>query len=206
MNSRQAPEVVRKPGISGETADWRTLPNLLTALRILLIAPFVYAAVQGMDIIALGVWIAAGLTDLLDGYFARSLKQSSKLGRFADPVADKLLTGSAFVALSLFRDGRSAIPLWLMWAVILRDILILAGCLVVYGLSRSNRFRPKLLGKLNTFIEILVVTWFLSASAFPMWSPALATLYAVALISIVASAGDYSWQGIRMVRESTNED
>ncbi len=190
---------VPKGGIPGETSSWRTLPNLLTALRIVLIAPFVYVAVRGNDMAALGIWIAAGLTDTLDGYFARRLRQSSQFGRLADPLADKLLTGAAFLVLAAFRSGLSAIPLWLMAAVIARDILILLGSLLVYSAARNSGFRPTFLGKLNTFLELLVVTWFLAATRVPLLATALDALYAAALISIAASALDYLVQGLRMV-------
>lgn len=186
---------------SDETADWRTIPNLLTALRVVLIAPLIYCAIAGKDEAALAIWIVAGLTDLLDGHIARRWRQASKLGRLADPVADKLLTGAAFLVLTAFRTGLSAMPLWLMVAVIGRDILILAGCLVVYKLTRSTGFRPTFLGKANTLIEITLVTWFLASTGIPLLAPALPWLYVVTLASIIASMSDYLLQGLRMVRE-----
>ncbi|MBZ5727661.1 MAG: CDP-alcohol phosphatidyltransferase family protein [Acidobacteriia bacterium] len=192
-------------GLPGETAGWRTLPNLLTALRMVLIAPFVWLAVRGDDLAALGIWIVAGLTDTLDGHFARRLRQSSQFGRLADPLADKLLTGAAFIVLAVFRGGLSAIPMWLMAAVIARDILILLGSLLVYSAVRNSGFRPTFLGKLNTLIELLVVTWFLAATRFPALAPALPALYAAALVSIAASALDYLVQGLRMVRREAGK-
>jgi phosphatidylglycerophosphate synthase len=92
-------------------------------------------------------------------------------------------------------------PSWIMLAVILRDALILFGCLVVYRMTRNTGFKPTFLGKANTLIELLVVTWFLTSSRIPSLREALPALYVVALVSIFASAGDYVLQGIRMVRD-----
>jgi cardiolipin synthase len=188
-----------------ETRNWRTIPNLLTALRMLLIVPFTCFALAGRDVAALAIWVVAGSTDSVDGYVARRLRQASRLGRLADPVADKLLTGAAFLVLSAFRGGLSAIPLWLMIAVIGRDILILLGCLAVYSSTRSTGFRPTLLGKANTFVELLVVTWFLASTPLPFLARALPALYVTALISILASAGDYTMQGIRMMHDAPSK-
>src|SRR5690242_5106781 len=138
--------------IDGEVSTWRTIPNALTALRVLLIFPFAYCVTAGWDLSALAVFAAAGISDALDGMLARRLNQVSKLGRLVDPLADKFLTGVAYVLLSLFRDGRPAIPRWLMAMVVSRDVLILAGCWIVYRVAHETGFKPTLYGKLNTLI------------------------------------------------------
>src|SRR5579863_8390552 len=133
---------------------WRTVPNLLTALRILLIVPFAWMCIHGYDLSALCVFLIAGISDVLDGALARRFDQRSSFGRLADPLADKVLTTAAFVALSFFREGRTSIPIWMTIAVVARDVFILVGCLIVYLTTRSTNFRPNVFGKANTFIEI----------------------------------------------------
>jgi cardiolipin synthase len=183
-----------------ERATLWTAPNAITALRVLLIPPFAAYAIAGQDMAALAIFAAAGLSDVLDGALARRWGQSSKWGRLLDPFADKLLTGTAFVVLALFRPAPPAMPLWVMAAVVGRDAAILAGSALVYGAKRNSGFKPSLAGKLNTLIEIGVVVWFLAAARFAGLAPVLPLLYAALLISLVVSLADYTRAGFRMLR------
>jgi cardiolipin synthase len=194
------PVPVASSPVGSEIETWRTIPNLITALRILLIVPFIYYAVNGHDLRALGVFVLAGLSDALDGTLARWLNQTSRIGRLVDPVADKVLTGIAYVVLSAFRDGRPAIPLRIMAVVVSRDVLILLGCWIVYRIAHDTGFKPTILGKLNTLIELGVIAWFLAATRFPSLTSELPMLYLVMTISIVCSFVDYARQGVRMIR------
>lgn len=190
-----------QPGLNREKTTWRTFPNLLTVFRIVLIVPFAYLCIRGHDLFALGVFLMAAITDALDGELARRFHQKSQLGRLADPLADKLLTTTAFVALSFFRQSGTAIPLWIAVAVVARDVFILLGCVVVFLLIRSLAFRPRLLGKANTFIEIGTIVCFLVSSRILYAGYVMKPLYVLLLVSLILSATDYSWQGIRMIRE-----
>ena len=191
--------------IGGEVATWRTIPNLLPGLRVLLILPFAYFAMNGEDLKALAVFALAGVTDALDGSVARWLNQTSMLGRLIDPVADKLLMGISYVVLSLLRRGNSAIPIWVMAVVIGRDVFILVGCWIVYRMVHDTGFKPTLAGKVNTLIEIGVIVWFLAGSRFPVLSAGLTPLYVVMTLSIVVSANDYARQGVKMVRAASGK-
>jgi cardiolipin synthase len=182
-----------------ESSAWLTIPNGLTLLRLLLIIPFVTLAAGGQDLAALGVFVAAGVTDVLDGAVARRWSQGSKWGRLFDPLADKLLTGAAYVTLAL-RPGLSAIPLWVMTAVLLRDAAILSGSLAIYAARRKAGFKPTLFGKMNTLIELGVVTWFLASTGTASLAAALPALYGVLLFSLVLSLADYLRIGLRMLR------
>jgi cardiolipin synthase (CMP-forming) len=181
---------------------WLTIPNALTAARVLAIAPFTLLAAQGRDTEALVLFVVAGLTDTLDGTIARHFGQASKIGRLLDPLADKLFTGASFVVLSAFRGGLASIPMWVMVAVLLRDVLILSGSFVVYRVSRNSGFKPSVYGKLNTLLEIAIVVFFLAQPAFPPIATILPASYIVLLISLLVSAGDYLRAGLRMTRES----
>ena len=187
---------------SGESTAWITIPNGLTAVRIILILPFVALATTGRDQEALVVFVIAGLTDTLDGTIARRRGQSSKIGRLLDPLADKLLTAASFIALSLFRSGISVIPVWVMVAVVGRDLAILGGSMIIYRARRNSGFQPSIFGKLNTLIEIGVVVCFLASSRIEFIAGLLPYLYVLLLISVLISAGDYCRAGFRMHRES----
>lgn len=185
---------------SSERDRWLTVPNALTLLRVAALIPFASWATAGRERAALIVFFIAGLTDTLDGTIARYFGQSSKIGRLMDPLADKLFTGISFVILSAFRGELPHIPLWLMAAVILRDVLILAGSLVVYRTSRNSSFKPSIYGKLNTFFEIGIVVLFLAQPDLPFLTRLMPFCYAIVLISLLVSAGDYLRTGLRMMR------
>jgi cardiolipin synthase (CMP-forming) len=186
---------------SPERDAWLTVPNALTLLRLLAIIPFSIWSMHGRDRAALILFVAAGLTDTLDGTIARRLGQTSKIGRLLDPLTDKLFTGAAYVVLSAFRPGLSSIPLWVMYAVLLRDILILAGSLLVYGARRNSGFKPSIYGKLNTFIEIGVVVCFLAAPDVWFVPALLPGCYILLLVSLLVSTADYLRAGLRMMRQ-----
>jgi cardiolipin synthase len=187
---------------SPERDAWLTVPNALTLLRLLAIVPFSIWSMEGRDRAALMLFVAAGLTDTLDGTIARRLGQTSKIGRLLDPLADKLFTGVAYLVLSAFRPGLSSIPLWVMCAVLLRDVLILSGSLVVYSARRNSGFKPSIYGKLNTFIEIGVVVCFLAAPDVWFVPALLPSFYILLLVSLLVSTADYLRAGLRMMRVS----
>jgi cardiolipin synthase len=186
---------------SQERDVWLTIPNVLTALRLLAIIPFVVLAMQGRDRPALALFVAAGLTDTLDGTIARYLGQTSKIGRLLDPLADKLFTSVSFVVLSLFRAGLSSIPIWIMIAVLLRDVLILSGSFLVYRASHNSGFKPSVYGKLNTFLELGTVVFFLAQPYLPFLTILLPVTYVVLLLSLLVSTADYMRTGLRMMRQ-----
>jgi cardiolipin synthase len=188
-----------RPG-SSESNAWLTIPNLLTVARMAALVPFTSWAMAGRDRAALILFFIAGLTDTLDGTIARHFGQSSKIGRLLDPLADKLFTGASFVVLSALRRGLPHIPIWLMTAVLLRDVLILFGSFVVYRRSRNSGFKPSIYGKLNTLFEIGVVILFLAQSDLPFLAAVLPFCYAILLLSLLVSAADYLRTGLRMMQ------
>jgi len=198
------PKATRVPVANSSTRQevdtWRTVPNLITALRVLMILPFSYFVAHGEDLYALAIFFVASVSDSIDGTVARWLNQRSKLGRLVDPVADKVLTGVAYVMMSSFRGDRPSIPVWVMVAVITRDILILVGCAIVYRIAHHTNFKPTVFGKLNTFLELLTIGWFLTAMQFPVLASALPTLYVLMTLSILVSSVDYTRQGLAIIR------
>lgn len=191
------------PSGTPERNRWLTIPNALTALRLLSIVPFALFAMRARDRAALILFVVAGFTDMLDGVIARRFGQASKIGRLLDPIADKLFTGVAFVVLAAFRPGISSIPMWVMWAVVARDILILTGSLIVYSARHNTGFKPSVYGKLNTLLELFVVVCFLATAEIPFIGRTLPALYVVLLVSLLVSLSDYLRTGLHMLRSQT---
>ncbi len=132
-----------------------TTANQLTLLRMLLIPAFVILLVYEQEGWALAVFALAGVTDGLDGFFARRGQQTS-LGAFLDPMADKLLLVTTFIVLTIPGIGLlNRIPLWLTILVISRDVVIVLTVAIVSLAVGRRQFRPSIYGKWATAVYIL---------------------------------------------------
>jgi cardiolipin synthase len=132
---------------------FRTAPNLLTLLRIC-IAPFlVLAILHGQYPLAFALFVAAGLTDALDGALARILKQRSVLGQYLDPVADKILLSTLFLVLMYKR----LIPASVTVLVFSRDVGILLVSAILFAAAGRREFNPSMFGKANTLVQIAAI-------------------------------------------------
>ncbi len=126
------------------------LPNWLTILRILLIPVFVTLLVYRRAGLALLVFCLASLTDLLDGYIARSQGRQTRLGAFLDPMADKLLLTSGFVTLTWLK----VIPFWITAVVVSRDVVLSVGVLVIHVAGGTVHPAPTWIGKMSTVFQM----------------------------------------------------
>ena len=146
-----------------------TTANKVTILRILLIPFFVveliYYLQTGNEIhrlLSLLAFAVTAILDGVDGYIARRYSQKSELGAILDPLADKLLLLSAIVTLSFNRSPHlGQIPLWLTGTVIGRDMLLLIGIAVIRLTVGKINVRPRIMGKLATVFQMVVVVWVL---------------------------------------------
>ncbi|KAB1071977.1 CDP-alcohol phosphatidyltransferase family protein [Methylobacterium planeticum] len=127
-----------------------TIPNLITIGRIVLVPVIVALIGQGAWALAFAGFVVAGLSDALDGFIAKRFAMRSELGAVLDPLADKALLVSVYVALAV----QGAIPGWLAIAVVARDLMVIAAILVAWLMSRPLAIRPLALGKLNTGVQI----------------------------------------------------
>lgn len=128
-------------------------PNLLTLSRILLTPIIVYTILVEQAVIALLLIGIAGITDCLDGWWAKRLNQVTTIGAYLDPIADKLLLMGAIV--SLFIIDR--VPLMLFLAVVFRDVIIVVGAIAYELVTRKLQMQPTLISKLTTVLQILYV-------------------------------------------------
>jgi len=142
-----------------------TVANLLTVARMVMIPLLVTLILSNHPGWALVLFIAAGLTDALDGLIARRWRQSSALGAFLDPTADKLLMTACFIILSIPDHPRSIpdfeianhMPIYLTIVTISRDVFIVIFALLIHLTSGAASFAPSILGKLTTATQIVMV-------------------------------------------------
>ncbi len=140
-----------------------TVANQLTLLRLIFVPFIIINLVDGNYHWALGLFVAAGISDGLDGLLARRLRQQTLLGQYLDPIADKLLLSSLFLVLSLMHK--------IAWRftvlVFTRDVGILIVSGVLYAAIGLRDFRPSIFGKLNTAAQIGAVFFVLVFETYP---------------------------------------
>jgi cardiolipin synthase len=175
-----------------------TLPNAITVLRILLVPPFLILLLRGDYGLALVVFAAAAVSDLIDGYLARRLERVTRIGTLLDPLADKLLAGTAFIVLTV----RHVIPDWLTVIVVSRELLILFGFYLLAILQVPIEVAPSRVGKVNTALQ-LVTACVALVSMFPgPWrglsgsAPVFVLFIATAATTII-SGFQYLRRGLR---------
>ncbi len=175
-----------------------TIPNLITLARILLTPLFIIFLIQGCYRKALIVFLLAGLSDLADGLIARGWQQKSRLGSYLDPLADKLLISSSFVALSIAHQ----IPPWLTVVVISRDVALGLGVLVLKLAEYPLTIRPSLAGKWTTTVQLATVLLVLVGK---IWFVPLNILLGLFWLTggLTAISGvHYLYRGLKVVSQS----
>jgi cardiolipin synthase (CMP-forming) len=177
----------------------RWLPNALTLSRLGSSPILVWLLFERRYREALLLVFVAGLTDWFDGYAARRLGTSGTAGVVLDPLADKALLVTLFLALGVLR----LIPLWMLGLAIGRDLIISGGALLLRIFRGPRRFLPSTLGKVSTFFQLVLVLLVLLDAAFPyplfQWLSYLALL--LAAIFTVLSGLDYIRLGVRLARQ-----
>lgn len=168
-----------------------TVANQLTILRMALAPLLVVLVVSRQFNWALVAFVLAGVTDLLDGLIARLGHQRTTLGAMLDPVADKVLLASSFVALTWGSGLRARIPVWLTVTTLSRDAMVIVS-VVAINLTLGRRvFYPSLLGKLSTVSQMVTAGVVLLLNALGEdWGPAR-HLFRLTLMLTVGSALHY---------------
>lgn len=169
----------------------RNAPNLLTVVRICL-APFLVAAIlENRFLISFGLFVAAGLTDALDGVLARVLKQRTMLGEYLDPIADKLLLSTLFLVLMY----KGLMPTTVTILVFGRDVGILLVAAVLYAVAGRREFGPSIFGKANTVAQVTAVAVvLLHQLTVAKWVVILRLIALDATIGLTIASGlHYAW-------------
>jgi len=157
------------------------IPNLITLGRILLVPIVVWAiATPGAMWIAFVLFLAAGVSDAVDGYLAKRFAMITELGAYLDPLADKALIVSIYLTLGI----NGFIPRWLVILVVSRDILIVGGIMLSWLVGPPLKIKPLLVSKLNTVAQIVFASVVLGSLGFNYELPTL-TLILMGLVAVL---------------------
>jgi cardiolipin synthase (CMP-forming) len=127
------------------------LPNLISLGRLVAVPAMVWLILGGRFEVAFWLFAVVGASDAIDGWLARRLGAVTELGKYLDPLADKMLLVAVFVALGYTRHVED----WLVILVVSRDVLIVGGVLLLYVLEQPVAVRPTYISKVNTFAQIV---------------------------------------------------
>jgi cardiolipin synthase len=171
-----------------------TIPNTLTIGRILVIPVFVTSILYDRYRYALYLFVAAALTDALDGLFARLANQKTPLGTFLDPLADKFLLVTSFVLFAVY----GWIPKWLTITVISRDLIVVIGWLLLYMITHNAKVEPTLSGKAAIALQLLSLTYVLLHINYAVIPP-LPVTFCLLVAAVTALSGlQYVYRGFRI--------
>lgn len=164
------------------------IPNTITVARIVLVPVIIYLILTHAFAAAFALFVLAGISDALDGFLAKHYHMDTELGAYLDPVADKALLVSIYVALGL----TGQIPLWLVIAVVSRDILIVGGVVMAWIVGRPIAMRPLVVSKVNTAFQIGYASLVLADLAFDLFPDSVRSAFAMVVGALtIASALAY---------------
>jgi len=181
----------------------RDIPNIISLLRIALVIPIIYLLIQREFSYALVLFFIAGISDGLDGYLAKRNNWTSRLGSILDPLADKLLLVFSYFALGWLGE----IPLWLVAAVVIRDIIIIVGAIAYHEIIGEYDMTPTWMSKTNTFFQIvLVLIVVFSSGAYRLPEMVIQGLVIIVAFTTVASGVNYVWVWGRRAIKAHNDN
>lgn len=169
-----------------------SIPNLITLGRILLVPIVVWAIASGTMWIAFVLFLVAGVSDAVDGFLAKRFGMTTELGAYLDPLADKALIVSIYLALGV----NGFIPRWLVIMVVSRDILIVGGIMLSWVMGSPLKIKPLLVSKLNTVAQILFACVVLGSLGFDLQVDTLKLVLmglvaALTLLSVAAYVAEW---------------
>jgi cardiolipin synthase len=178
-----------------------TIPNLFTAIRVLMTPFILYELAQGRFLVGGWLFGAAAFTDLLDGAVARRFGAESKIGLYLDPIADKILLSSIYIGLAL----GGAVPVWLVIVIFGRDLWIVLLSAIALKFTTFRKIEPSVWGKASTFLQVMTAVAVMGARGYH--DAVLARvcdflIWGVAGFAAI-SAADYSLRGVRWLAGRT---
>jgi cardiolipin synthase (CMP-forming) len=195
-NGRFAPQrgiIMENEADSRETTEL-SIPNIITLGRIILVPVVVWAIASNQMEIAFTVFVIAGVSDAVDGFLAKRFNMASELGALLDPLADKALLVSIYVALGIW----GAMPRWIVILVVSRDIMIVSAVIVSWLFGKPVEMKPLMVSKLNTAAQVALAALILAALGFgfkPM--PYDAVLMALVTVFTLVSVSLYLVEWVR---------
>jgi cardiolipin synthase len=154
-------------GSDGAKDGWsarviQTLPNLITVGRIVLVPVVIWAITSGNMLLAFWLFVAAGISDAVDGFIAKRFNAQTEFGAYLDPLADKALLMSIYITLSI----EMLLPRWIVIAVVSRDIMIMGAVILSWVLNKPVEIHPLIVSKLNTAAQIALAALVLASTGF----------------------------------------
>ena len=180
-----------------------TIPNIISLSRLILSPVFLYFVLSGKTQASFIAFLIAISTDFFDGAIARMLKQKSNLGALLDPMGDKVLMTTSFIALSLPSINHpNSIPIWLTATVIGRDIYIVLGAAAAFKLIGQKKFPPTITGKASTVLQMATPLCVLFLNMIKRESHLLLFLFILTLIMTVVSGIHYTFIGLKWLNKA----
>lgn len=139
-----------------------SIPNVITLGRILLVPIVIWAIASNQMEVAFAVFVIAGVSDGVDGFLAKRFNMSSELGAMLDPLADKALLVSIYVALGIW----GAMPRWVVILVVSRDVMIVSAVIVSWLFGKPIPMKPLMVSKINTVAQVALAALVLASLAF----------------------------------------
>ncbi len=164
------------------------IPNSITLARILSVPLIVWLILREEMLIAFGFFVLGGLSDALDGLIAKQFNLTTRLGKYLDPLADKILLVAIYITLGIKQD----IPSWLVILVVSRDLLIVGGIIFSFLMGIRIAIHPVRISKINTFSQIFLAALILGAAAFKLELGLLQTV-SVYIVAITTILSGYSY-------------
>jgi cardiolipin synthase len=179
-----------------------SIPNILTVARIVMTPLFIILLIKNLYGLALVLFSLAAITDGLDGFIARYYNQRTVMGAYLDPIADKFLLATSFIALAILE----IIPAWLTVIVISRDILILAGIAIFTINDIKVNIKPSIVSKCTTAVQLATIFIVLLGYYFPVVSIAEQAAYWTAAGLTILSGLHYIIAGISILQAGLEEN
>lgn len=180
----------------------QNIPNLITLLRIISVPLVIWLIVEDMLLHAFWVFVAAGISDALDGFVAKRFDLETELGKYLDPLADKALLVSIYISLGL--EGH--ISSWLVILVVFRDIAIVGGALLLETLTHSLTMQPLMISKINTVLQILLAAGVMANAGYGIdMGKGLDVLMVITAITTVFSGFAYAATCFNRTNELENK-
>jgi cardiolipin synthase (CMP-forming) len=180
---------------AGEPGHSRlSIPNLITLARILLVPVVVWTIAADQLRLAFLLFLAAAISDGIDGFLAKRFGWKTELGAYLDPLADKVLIVSIYVTLGI----TGVIPLWIVILVVSRDFMIVGGIILSWLVDRPVAIRPHLVSKFNTGVQIFFACWVLGSLGYNFDpEPVLTLVMALVAVLTLGSVGLYLADWVR---------
>lgn len=177
------------------------IPNLLTLTRIVILPFFAASLIYRAYQYALVLFLAAAITDLLDGYIARVTHQITYFGRILDPVADKFFLITSFILMTAY----GLMPKWLTIVVISRDVIVVTGCVILYFVTNSLKVEPSFLGKIASACQFVLIGLVLLAFNINGRLSVPVILFYIVAVLTAASGIQYVYLGLKIANPENSQ-